>query len=591
MADIDLEELYKQSQSGIVIDTVKSSDGSDVDLNELYEASKKGLIENAPQQPIEKPSLLREFGRANQQLSSGMRANLQGRSFQSGFENPQSVPRFQDTMPQSVMNLLEKSKFLREHPNAEQALFQTFGAPAKLAGMATDIATSPLDIAGGIVGNRFAQMAAGGLLKGEELVRSGLSKAGEKIGFGLKAKIGQAQDELSSIAQNAAKETGASEAQVGFNIKNLKEAKASELGRFESLNKEAETLNAQSIAQKEGKKSVLGAKLPDVAYQSGQNIRQKFIGTIRKHSEEYSKELDRLIGGKNQDIYISNEKVLSSIEDALLDRSVPMSFNEKNKLVIEGAASSAENKLVNLYNKLHKGGQDTTIGIREVLKDKQMLGRGVKYGKAYGYEDDLVNDVVQRLGKRVEADIPGLKELNGKTSKFLRIKDEANERLGLFKQGSPKPREFVEGYAKNALKPEEKVFLESLRKELPNFDKLTRSPKALAQGMDEYDMAIAGLKKNPKEVIPQITARFDEEIAKLQSALDVDRAKISNEALAKSKPIVENISKMESKLSNLRRTKDALVTASAIAGGMGAVGYWILRPILNYGFNTVYSDR
>ena len=48
---------------------------------------------------------------------------------------------------------------------------------------------------------------------------------------------------------------------------------------------------------------------------------------------------------------------------------------------------------------------------------------------------------------------------------------------------------------------------------------------------------------------------------------------------------------MESKLSKLKRTKDALVTASAIAGGMGAAGYWVLRPILNYGYNTVYSDK
>ena len=591
MVDIDLEELYKQSQSQGVIDTVKSYDGSDVDLDELYENSKKGLIESTTQETIQKPSLLKEFGKANEQLSSGMRANLQGRSFQSGFEDPKSVPKFQDTIPQGVMNLLEKSKFLREHPNAEQALFQTFGAPAKLAGIATDIATSPLDIAGGIAGNRFAQMAAKGLLKGEQVVGEGISSVGNKLGFGLKSKIGSAQDELSSIAKNAAKEIGASEAQVGYNIKTLKEAKASELGRFDSITKEAESLNARSIAQKEGKKSILGQKLPDVAYQSGQNIRQKFISTIKKHSDEYNKALDNLIGGKNQDIYISNEKVLGSIEDALLDRNVPMSFNEKNRLVIEGAASSAENKLVNLYNKLHKNGQDTTIGIREVLKDKQMLGRGVKYGKSYGYEDDLINDVVQRLGKRVEKEIPGLKELNGKTSKFLRIKDEANQRLDIFKQGSPKPREFVEAFAQGNLKPEQKVFLESLRKELPQFDKLAKAPKALAQGMEEYDMAINALKKNPKEAIPQITARFDEEIGKLQSALDVDVARIGNESTAKSKPIIENISRMESKLSKLKRTKDALVTASAIAGGMGAAGYWVLRPILNYGYNTVYSDK
>ena len=83
MVDIDLEELYKQSQSQGVIDTVKSYDGSDVDLDELYENSKKGLIESTTQETIQKPSLLKEFGKANEQLSSGMRANLQGRSFQS----------------------------------------------------------------------------------------------------------------------------------------------------------------------------------------------------------------------------------------------------------------------------------------------------------------------------------------------------------------------------------------------------------------------------------------------------------------------------------------------------------------------------
>lgn len=399
----------------------------------------------------------------------------------------------------------------------------------------------------------------------------------------LQKTIRESQSELSGIESNLAKETEASKAQVAYNVSSLKEQRASELGRLESMNKEAEHLNKQAIQEAEKKSSVLGQKLPDVAYKTGQRLRQRFIGVIRKHSEEYKNTLDGLIGGKNQDIYIQPDKVLSSIEDELVDRGVSTVINDKGKMEIDGAASTAEARLVRMYNKLQGS---SSVGVRQIIHDKQMLGRQVGYGsKSYGYDDDLIDSVVKRLGKRLEAEIPGLSDLNKTTSKFLRFKDEANARLDLFKEGSPKPREFVESYAKSNMTPEQKVFMAKLEKELPDFREMSKPPKAMGEGIAEYDQMVRALKEKGRGAVPEIAAKFDAEIEKLQSNLDIDLARLSNEAQSKSGPIVERISKAQSKLRKLKFAKDALIVTGAVVGA--AYG---TRSILNYGYNALFKD-
>lgn len=548
------------------------------------ESSKK--TQQPQLETVNSPSLFNEFMKANEQVSAGARANLQGRSFESGFNQPGSVPRFADTYSQGVMNTLEKSKFMREHPNIESLAYNSIGKPAGLVGATIDSMTDPVGIAGGIVGAGLVKPVMSGAAAMANFASRKGGQFASKLGFNYPEQLAALQSKEAMIANTASREIGATEAQIKYNIGNLEQSKAQSMANMTNLTKEAEKLNAQAIAGKEAQKTALGTKLPDVAYASGQKLKDRFIGTIKKHSDLYSKKLDGLLGGKNSDIYIETDKVLNSIEESLLDRSVPTSINDKGKLILESTASPAEKRLANVYNKLQ--GTDS-VSVKDLIRNKQMLGRGVSYGKAYGYEDDLVNDVVQRFGSRIEKELPGMKELNKETSKFLSIKDEANARLDLFsKKGSTKPRTFIESFAKSEMTPEERVFLEKLKTELPDFDRLAKAPRALGEGMKQYDDAVKMLKNKDPKVVAKITADFDTEIAKLNSNLDIIKSRISNQAGAESKPIQESILKIEKKIKKIKKVKDIIVALGSV-GGTGALGYGAIRA-MNYGYNATFRD-
>lgn len=529
---------------------------------------------------VDSPSLFNEFLSANERVSAGVRNTFLRGNFSQGFNDPQKVEKFQDTYPQQVMNLLEKSKFMREHPNVEQAAFQTIGAPSKLAGIAADIATNPLEIAGGVAMNWLMP----GVYNVQQKLGSAKDAFGkflsEKTGIGANypGRLADLESKVASINSNAAKEIASTKAQINFNLGNLASSKSEAIKSFSSLTDEALKLN-------EASKVTLESKMPDVAYKSGQKIKDRFISVIRKHSDMYNTKLNSLLGGKNGDVYISPNKVLSSIEDSLLSRSVPISIDDSGKLILESSASTAEKRLANIYNKLK---DSSSVGVRDLIRNKQMLGRTVSYGKTYGYDDDLINDVVHRLGGRIEKELPGMKQLNSETSEFLSLKDEANSRLDLFKQGSNKPRTFVENLSKTGGSPEEKIFLDKLKSELPDFDRLTHAPRAIGKGLDEYDKAISMVKNKDPKLLEKVTKDFDSKIAELNSNLDIIQARISNKAESDSKPLIASITKIKDKIARIKKAKDTLIAVGS-TGGAIAGGYGLVR-LLNYGYNAAFKD-
>lgn len=100
--------------------------------------------------PIEQPSLLKEFGKANEQVTNAIRSPFIG----SNNGKPRS---FAETYSQNVMNLLEKTS-LKDNPNLEYLAYNTAGKAAGLVGVAVDATTNPLEILSGV--------ATGGALKG-----------------------------------------------------------------------------------------------------------------------------------------------------------------------------------------------------------------------------------------------------------------------------------------------------------------------------------------------------------------------------------------------------------------------------------------
>lgn len=140
-------------------------------INSLPESDKQ-----QEQLPVEEPSLLKEFGKANEQVTNTIRKPFLG----SDNGKPRS---FAEKYSDDVMSFLESTK-LKDHPNLEALAYSAIGKPAGLVGVAVDSFTDPLQIAGGAMMSGFGK--ATGLL--EDFMAKSTDKTLKKFGIDLSNK-------------------------------------------------------------------------------------------------------------------------------------------------------------------------------------------------------------------------------------------------------------------------------------------------------------------------------------------------------------------------------------------------------------------
>lgn len=434
------------------------------------------------------------------------------------------------------------------------------GAVRELAGMGFD---------------QLATMGAGALIKGVGKVSGGAKNIYQKYGT-IAEDITDKKEELSKLYASMKSGVEAIDSQV----KNTSSA-----FKAEAAMREAKELSgiADDIKNLEIKLQPLKGKEAGVQLAAGEKLKDRFFSLLRRKNQEYGANLNKLIG---DDLEIDGERIKSSIQNALEDSGINIVVGKNDKFVIDGTATPAAQKLVKMYNDIDFKG---TINLKQLLKDKQILSQKIAHGKQFGYDDTLLDDVVSRIGQRIEKEVPGIKPLNKEHSKFLSLRDDAKKTLDLFNRGiNKKPREFVsrvvDGFKNN---PEESRFFESLKKEIPDIEKLMQSPKALGEGIKSYDEAIALLRKSPEEAKAKIALDIESKLAELEDVRKIETVRLENSTGLKASAIESKIAELGDRQRKLRHIKNVGVGLLAGGAGVGAISYFRGKALINSVYNLI----
>lgn len=596
---IDLEALYKQTQKEGIVEPSES--GSKVDLAALYEQTKKQGVVDAPQDQVQQtaqPNLLNEMGKANEQVSGGLRNTFLRGNFGAGFNQPGKVERFSDTYPQSIMNLLEKTP-IRNSPNTEAAAFYTLGTPAKLAGMAADTITNPLDIAGTVVGNRLMKMA-------EPVVGAGLDRLEELAGRG-KSSVDRLLDRNSALAssreipklqraEGVFQKRGADlSARAGkqaedfvTTINNEKEALTAQVNNTQNIAKEAKDAELAQIELDYGKRLLtvdekiggIEKGLPQAAKKDAESIKREIAPWMTKNSAKWNEDIDKALGGSDADIFVNHQSLTNDLSSLLRSRGIDI--DEAGTVSsVNQQLSAGEQKIAGLVNRISNS--ERAVSVRQLLKDINEIGKTVKYGKVYSPDQGLLDDAKSILAGQAEDIIPSIKDTKAWYSEYAGLRNRAFKSLDPFGgKYSTRGTAFIEKLAKGQARPEDFQFLSDLESSVgkqagrESFGQVREQ-----QLLEQFKTKLQGMKADDIEVVnksldKQIT-KLNEQLKKESVALDnkvtpnVDR--LLQKGQDQAKQYTGKAEKARVELAKLNRLKNIVKAfgATVVTGGAGKV--------------------
>lgn len=553
----------------------------------------KAIAGQDNQTPVEQPSILKEFGKANEQVSGGLKNLIQARSgryniddFTTGFKKPSKVPSFKDVWTTDLMQVLEKTP-LKDHPNIEAQAYYALGTPLGLAGMVADSMTNPLEVATGVAIGPLL----GGIAKTEIGITDSVMSKGRSVGNSLLEKMG-----VGSKAQILAlkKEQQAVLAQTRFNASNIEEAAKLEVQAIDnSINKLQSSLKNgnvtvgseldKTVTTLLSKKDSLLETSPREYARAAAKLKQSAFRWLKERGDKFTAGVDKALGGAESDIFLNPSQGTSVIEANLQKHNIPFKINESGKMIADGVITPGEQKGINLYNSIVDGDQ---LGIRRILRDKATLGKG--YGKDM-FLDDLLHDFVGIAKKEA----PGLNPVYAEYAASANLKTRITKEFDLFNrdysfpgQTSDKAQKMVAKAASGKdLTHNQKGLITQLKQTLPDFDEAMATPYKYASTERKVDSLLEAANTDKKMIHKKISQDIEVGIQRLEGQKkaieDVSRSmakSIRDAGTAEVEGKLGNsINAIQMKLDKLKKTANIIkyggLSIFALAEGKKLVGY------------------
>lgn len=595
---VDLEALYEQTKKQGLIEAPETT-SKKVDLEALYQKTKKvGLIDNQQSvNPVENPSLLKEFGKANEQVTGGVRnfiqSGFQPGSLEAGFKDPSKAEKFADRYPQQLMNLLESTS-LRNHPNIEAQAFYAGGIPLKAAGLVADAFTNPLDIAGGIVGGRLMQGGFKLLGAAEDIGQKGLSRidallqdtrnmlsrrsalpSSKAIPKYARAEgvFGERAAQIESRAENAIKaetntlsyEKEALSQQIE-NTKNL--IRESGKNRIAQESVSADLSYGQQLIETTDKINSIKKGIPFAAQKDAQKINSEIPKWMNSASSRWNKEIDAALSGPEADIFVNPDSLVEELTGVLKSRGIDI--EDGVALSANQTLTPGEIKVVNLIKRIESS--PSAVSVRQLLRDVNEMGKGVKYGKVFSPDMALLDDAKSVLASQAEDIIPSIKNTKAWYSEYAQLRNRAFKSLDpLGGKYSTKATSFFEKLAKGEARPEDYQFLDDLERSVGK--KAGREADGLSKEQAFLEKFKDDLSSMKTDRINRVQASIDAEIDRLNEVLKKESVGLENRAGEKIKSISEKAKTQAEPY--LQKANDARIRVAKLKR-MKAVAKWAL---------------
>jgi len=510
---------------------VETEDGVfDVELDDSTKESKTTTKQ------VEKPSLINEFIKANEQISGGIRSTFQDLNPPKGFNNPSLQPKFQQSYPQVVMDALQKTP-IRNLPEVPQtAILHTLSYPAAVAGAVTDMATNPGEVAGAIVSAGVLNSVAPKIANAEIAFQNFLSRK-PNMGSALSSskmvpKLGRAESVFTKRASDIQSRADAASAGELAKLKNEKEALTAQINNTKGITTEAKTTEIQKTESDYAKRlletqeKINGIKkaLPKSAQQDVALIKKEIPEWMGKQSERWNAEIDAQLGGPDADIFVNADTLRAELSSLLRSRGVEIDAAGEIDALTK-SLSPAESKIVDVIKRIDSSSQLPSV--RSLIKDTNYFGSKVKYGKVFNSEQALLDDAKDIVASQAEDIIPSLKNTKAWYSDYAQIRNRSFKSLDpLGGKYSTKGTQFFEKLASGNAHPEDFQFLTDLESAVgkkagrTSFD-LSAEEKSLEQFKER-------LKQSSKEEVAKIQESLDKEISRLDEVLKQESVSMEN---------------------------------------------------------------
>lgn len=511
-----------------------SSGSSTFDIANAAKINQKGNIP-APENILQRAASI--AGRAVQEAVTPQSANfnpqnpfLSALGTTTGFENVPGLGALQSA------------------ERARGSVIEDAAGPG-LGGMALNIASDPLTYLGGGASAKVA--------------KEGIPKVGAAIGkrVGNAIPITRAPEvfgkRAEDIASRAAQEEGALKGYQGFRTGQIQEegnalisAAEKKLASQGGPSTEAITGLQNEIAKSTQQAAVLEGKVPDVAYQSGKAATGRIRQWITKEGKSWGQGLARLIGKGETDIMLDPKRVSEALTKTLESSGVYLQEGEKGLQAL-GQIGPEETKILNVLNDIRSSGKP--YGIKQLLKDKNMFGSRVSFGKQWDRGDWILNKAQHNISKIAEDVVPGLKQHNSKWAQFADLRDTAVKKFDVFGgEYSKSGRPFIESLAKGG-QPEERALAQALESKIGDFStpakqvwagskehlakvdnlksQITNLEKSSQAGKVASEAELAATKASIKQTVESEIKRLEElttqDIVKLQNRTGESVAKLT----------------------------------------------------------------
>lgn len=441
-----------------------------------------------------------------------------------------------------------------------------------------------------------------GIGGGVGLAENAASDVGENI-----SKVTRApnvfEQRIADIGQRASRDEGALKGYQDFrtgeiqdqgnqlinaSIKQAQAGKANQIGPTEDA---IPQIQDQISKLSQGANVLEKQTLPNVAWESGKKAVTNIQDIISKQGNKWNQDLEGLLGGKDSDIYIDPQKITASLDSTLEKNGANLFPDENGVMQASKPLSSAEQKILNLRNSIEARGtgeQQTGYGVREMLREKRLLGQSVNYGKQWTADDYLLNQARHGIASAAEDVVPGLKEHNAAWGPFADWKEAAVKNFDVYGgKYSEAGRPFIQKEATGGLTPAQQSFAEDTKAKIGDY---SGSAKQVTSGIAQKQARIDNLKATLSDLQDKVKSgsslspaeeqnirqtfqkHIDDEINNVKDLTQKEIVGLQNRTGAGTQRLTDLKNAAEGKIGRLQSAGKLLV----YTGGTGAslVGLW-----------------
>lgn len=410
-----------------------------VSIEDLKSGSSKSSVTQEQEEIPKVPTVKEAFLGANEQVAGAVRGFVQGKGIKKGFEEPESIPSYQEAGAQLAT---EMGSALPPKIAGLMAYQQSLQLQA--AGKMADALFNPISIAGGYIGK-----AALGALASKPVVKLAqtalstppgkiISKAGNVIGKVINAEIAPikwAKNLLygkKTLLESARKQKsvlfGEIDEATKF-IKNIKPQKTKILDKYELAQKnviesEKETL-ANALIKAEQK---IGRKVNNQTVAEIRKIKEELPLVYKEKSAEFGSKLDEIL--KANPIEANTDELVPIFEKALNNHSIIDIADDGAVTITRSPITPGEKNVFNMYKRL-KANPNTPISTSELMASQNVIKP--KFGKAWNSGEHLQSEVSTEISKIVSEKVPEVANLRKNYKPFLDWKEEMNNTFKPFK--------------------------------------------------------------------------------------------------------------------------------------------------------------